>query len=221
MKRSEFRKDFLNISTTKVFLTGNKIPQIDEVRDRFQFPFLICNSTFHYSDRTGDFPLHLFRLMSRGVQTSFSGDLISKLFRILILCILSLIANYFLLVTAVLSSKFPLLASAFLQGWQWLRGPRVSSGSSFCLLVNGGSFPLQLFADFVAFFLSSLIVLGFDDFLLFLPKSKPFKCLPCLSQWKEPSVLKSGFGSSKPRQEEIANALKSFISKTEGKAILS
>lgn len=103
-------------------------------------------------------------------------------------------------------------------------GPRVSSVIFILpqlLLLRRSSFSLQLFADCVACFLKSLIVVGFDDFLPCLPKPKTFKCLPCLSQWKEPSMLKCGFGSSKPRQEEIANVLKSFISKTEGKAILS
>lgn len=52
-----------------------------------------------------------------------------------------------------------------------------------------------------------------------LPKPKTFKCLPCLAQWKEPNVLNMGLRVH--RQEEIANVLESFISKTEEKAILS
>lgn len=89
------------------------------------------------------------------------------------------------------------------------------------LLIRRGSFSLQLIADCVALFLKSLIVVEFDNFLPYLPKPETFKCLPDLSQWIEPSMLKHGFGSSKPRQKEIANALKSFIYKTEWKTILS
>lgn len=167
------------------------------------------------------------------MQTSFSRDLISKLLQFFSFlhtfshCQLFPSFSFHLSRFKVWWDIRPSSASAFLKRLTDSQhfdpcGPRVGSVILLLLLlVKRGSFLLHLFADFFACFLKSLIVVGFDDFLPCLPNPKIFKCLPCLSQWKEPSMLKSGFGSSKPRQEEIANALKSFISKMEGKAILS